>query len=540
MFWADKAADETVARYKHIIASGEPLIVRDEKTASGRVHVGSLRSASLHALVYETLRERNIPATFLFELNDFDPMDGLPTYLDRDTYLPHMGKPLYTIPAPDGSSANFAEYYGREYLEVMEEVGFIPRVYRASELYRSGRMNELIKVAIEKRDLIRKIYKEESGSDKPDTWYPLNVICEQCGKLSTTSITSFDGEMASYICRVNAVDWTEGCGHEGTISPFNGNAKFQWKVDWAAKFVANGVHFEGGGKDHYTKGGSRQVANRIAKEVFLYQAPYGIANEFFLVGGAKMSSSKGAGASAREIADLLPPHMLRLLLIKADIGRQINIDPEGDTIPLLFDYYDKIATKYWAAETHGQVTEGDGGLHDDDTRVFQKTHLVSDTELLKQRFLPRFSQIAFLVQMPHLDTVKEVEAMKGSALTEADLKEIALREAYAKTWLTTCAPEQFRFVLQETVPENAYELTDSQKGALSAAYDALAAVGEWNGETIHAALHGVKESSGISPKDFFTPFYRMLLGKDSGPKLGWFLSTLSKDMVLSRIATITG
>jgi lysyl-tRNA synthetase class 1 len=539
MFWANKAADETVTRYKHVIASGEPLIVRDEKTASGRVHVGSLRSASLHALVFEVLKERNIPATFLFELNDMDPMDGLPTYLDRATYLPHMGKPLYTIPAPDGSSANFAEYYGREYLAVMEEVGFVPRVYRASELYRTGRMNELIKTAIEKRDLIRKIYKEESGSDKPDTWYPLNVICEHCGKLSTTSITGWDGERVSYICRVNAVDWTEGCGHEGNISPYNGNAKFQWKVDWAAKFVVNGVHFEGGGKDHYTKGGSRQVANRIAKEVFEYEPPYGIANEFFLVGGAKMSSSKGAGASAREIADLLPPHILRLLLIKSDIGRQINIDPEGDTIPLLFDHYDKIAAKYWAALAHGARAEGDGGLHDDDTRVFEKTHLPGERELLSERFLPRFSQIAFLVQMPHLDTLQEVEVMKGAPLTDADRAEITLREAYAKTWLTTCAPEQFRFVLQDTIPESARELTDAQKQALTAAHQALLSVEVWNGETVHAALHGVKESSGISPKDFFTPFYRMLLGKDSGPKLGWFLSTLDKEMVLSRLSAIS-
>ena len=39
----------------------------------------------------------------------------------------------------------------------------------------------------------------------------------------------------------------------------------------------------------------------------------------------------------------------------------------------------------------------------------------------------------------------------------------------------------------------------------------------------------------ISPKDFFTPFYTSLLGKASGPKLGWFLSTLEKDFVIRRL-----
>jgi lysyl-tRNA synthetase, class I len=480
----------------------------------------------LHALVFESLRERNIPATFLFEINDFDPMDGLPSYLDKATFEPHMGKPLYKIPSPNPSASNFAEFYGREYLAVMEEIGFIPRVYRASELYISGKMNTVIRQALERRDIIRKIYKEESGGERPETWYPLNVMCEHCGKLSTTSVTSFDGAQVTYICRENAVDWTKGCGHTGTVSPFDGNAKLPWKVEWAAKFVVNGVHFEGGGKDHYTKGGSRQVSNRICKEVFEYEPPYGVGNEFFLVGGAKMSSSKGAGVSAREIADLLPPHILRLLLIKSDIGRQINFDPEGDAVPVLFDHYDKIASKYWKGEA------------DDDTRVFIKSHLPGDTTLLKERFLPRFSQIAFLVQMAHLDTEHEVAAMKGSPLSDPDRIEVTLREAYAKRWLTTAAPEEFRFVLQTTLPKVAHTISDKQKKALAGAASTLDAISAWNGETIHAALHGLKETSGLSPKDFFTPFYRAFLGKDSGPKLGWFLSTLDQKFVVGRLSEL--
>lgn len=523
MFWADKAVDELLTRKKRIVESGEPLIVRDEKTASGRVHVGSLRSASLHALVAEVLKERRVPVTFLFEINDFDPMDGLPAYLDRKTFEPHMGKPLYKIPSPDPTAANFAEYYGREYVSVMEEIGFVPRVYRASELYLSGRMNEVIRTALEKRHLIRQIYKEESGGERPETWFPLNVICEQCGKLSTTSVTDFDGTTVAYICRENAVEWTKGCNHEGRTSPFDGNAKLPWKVDWPAKFVVNGVHFEGAGKDHYTKGGSRQVADRIARDVFGYEPPYGVANEFFLVGGAKMSSSKGAGASAREIADLIPPHILRLLLIKSDIGKQINIDPDGDTIPLLFDHYDKIALKYWAREA------------DDDARVFEKSHIPGDVDHLKQRFLPRFSQIAFLVQMPHLDTVHEVELMKGAPLTPDDHAEIALREEYAKKWLANAAPEAFRFELQTELPAVARDISPEQKNALGNAAAAFDALTEWDGEAVHGALHGLKESSGLSPKDFFTPFYRAFLGKDSGPKLGWFLSTLDRTMVSERV-----
>jgi lysyl-tRNA synthetase class 1 len=137
--------------------------------------------------------------------------------------------------------------------------------------------------------------------------------------------------------------------------------------------------------------------------------------------------------------------------------------------------------------------------------------------------------------MAHLDTEHEVAVMKGSPLTDADLAEVTLRSDYAKRWLTTSAPEEFRFVLQTTLPEVARTISDEQKKALATAAPTLDAVTPWNGETIHAALHGLKEASGLSPKDFFTPFYRALLGKDSGPKLGWFLSTLDRKFVVDRL-----
>ncbi|MCA9365842.1 hypothetical protein KC723_03020, partial [Candidatus Kaiserbacteria bacterium] len=76
MFWADKLADETARRFKNVIEAGESIIVRDEKTASGKVHVGSLRSAAMHAMVADVLNDRGVKAEFHFEINDFDPMDG--------------------------------------------------------------------------------------------------------------------------------------------------------------------------------------------------------------------------------------------------------------------------------------------------------------------------------------------------------------------------------------------------------------------------------------------------------------------------------
>ena len=505
MFWLDRVYGQLEAELKDKIASGKTLVIRDEKTASGRVHVGSMRALVLHAAIAERLGEAGIPHVFKFEINDMDAMDGLPSYLDKDVYEKEMGKPLYKIPSPDGKALNFAEYFADEYKEAIRAAGFAPEFYRASELYLSGQMNGVIREALDKAAEVRTIYEEAYGANRGADWYPLLVVCEQCGKLGTTKVTGWDGKEVAYTCYPKAVEWAEGCGHSGHISPFDGNAKFPWKLDWAAKWKVVGVDIEGGGKDHYSRGGAREIARQVSTRVFGYPEPFGVPNEFFLIGGKKMSSSKGSGASAKEIVELVPPKIFRLALLGKDINQQINFDPEGDTIPVLYDQYDKLLLHYQS------------GVKDDYARLLQYVHPGRVVPAIHNP--PRFSEVAFVVQMPHLDLYKEFPS--------ADRAELDERARYAKHWLEAYAPEKFVFKLQESLPDVAKNLPDSAKAALKGLHDLIAAQGTMPaGEELHAELHKTKE---------FKAIYLAFLGKESGPKAGWFLSVLDRDFVLRRL-----
>ncbi|MDE2037924.1 MAG: lysine--tRNA ligase [Patescibacteria group bacterium] len=522
MFWADSTVQDIEKRFSEKAASGAPIVVRDEKTASGRVHVGSLRGVAIHGIIAEILAGKGIAAKYLFEINDFDPMDGIPAYLDQEKYAPYLGKPLCDIPSPDGAAANFAEYYAQEFIGVIKEIGFDPEFYRSSEVYRSGRYNGCIKAALESAGAIREIYKRVSGSVRDDSWLPVQMICEKCGKVSTTKALSFDGSMVAYVC--SDLEWTKGCGYKGAGSPFDGHAKLPWKVEWAAKFKVIGVDVEGAGKDHSTKGGSRDVAEAIAREVFATEPPFNIPYEFFHVNGRKMSSSKGAGSSSREMADLLPPQILRLLLLQKVPQRVIDFVPDGDTVPILYDGYDKLAKSYFA---HAPG---------DDSRVFSLVHFPAIASLLAERFLPRFSEVAYLVQMPHIDVVAEVEKQKGSALTEGDKAEIALRRSYAKRWLDAYAPEDYKFDIQAALPAQAASLSAIQKEALGKVLGYVRSQSALDGQGLHTALHDIRKSMGIEPKDYFEAIYLSFLGKPSGPKAGWFLSVLDKAFVEQRLS----
>lgn len=519
MFWADRIAQDVVKRF----GKNAPILIRDEKTTSGRVHIGAMRGVAIHGTVSEALAQLGAANTFKYEFNDFDPMDDIPTYLDRKTFEPFLGKPLRDIPSPDGKAPNFAEYFAQEFQKVIEESGWTPDFYRSSELYLAGKMDGVIREALEGADAIRRIYKEVSGGVRQEKWLPISVICPQCGKLSTTEASDFDGETVHIHCSPHKVGWAKGCDFEGRVSPFGGKAKLPWKVEWPAKWKVMSVMVEGAGKDHSTKGGARDVANHISREVFKYEPPFDVPYEFFLVGGKKMSSSKGRGSSAKEIAELVPPKIFRLALLSKDIMQAFNFDPEGDTIPVLYDLHDKLAEGYKMVKD------------DDYARLFEFIHPKNERANIVVPFLPRFSQVAFIVQMPHMDLEEEVAKMKGSALDAEDKKELAERAQYAKRWLAEYAPDKFRFELQQELSVGVKALTGEQKKALGLLGDYIEASPNASGEDIHHRLHSMKDELGIAPGALFSAVYVAFLGKESGPKAGWFLSVLDRAFVIKRL-----
>lgn len=295
-----------------------------------------------------------------------------------------------------------------------------------------------------------------------------------------------------------------------------------WKIEWAAKFGVLGVHVEGGGKDHSTKGGSRDVAEAISREIFNHEPPYNIPYEFFNIAGKKMSSSKGRGSFSKDIVDLLPAEIVRLLMLQKEPQRTIEFDPEGDTVAILFDTYDKFATGYFAK------------IEDDYSRMFKLIH--SKGEEIVARALPRFSQIAFLSQMRHLNIEKEAEHLVGHPLSEEDKKELKKRLHYAQVWIDTYAPEDYQFAIQEKLPD--IQLNEVQKKALSLVLEYLKSVDFIDGQVMHTKLHEMKESTGINPKEFFEAIYLSVLGKKSGPKAGWFLSVIDRDFLVKRFGEV--
>lgn len=502
MFWADALAEKLKKR-------NLPLEwVDDMKTPSGRVHVGALMGVVIHDLVYKALKDQGVNAKYTYVFENHDPMDDIPSYLPREKYEQYLGVPLFKIPSPAPGFANFAEYYADEFKQTFNTIGSFPEIIWTKDLYTSEKMNKGIKLVLDNAEEIRKIYKEMYKKDIATDWYPFQVYCENCTKVSTTRVYDWDGENVSYRCQVDATDWTAGCGHEGKTSPFSDEkemkGKMPWKVEWACKWQAIGVTVEGAGKDHMSRGGSHDLATQVAERVLKYPVPYPIAYEFMLIGGRKMSSSKGRGFAAADMLEILPPELIRFLIVKMDIKQQTNFDPtEKDTIPHLFDAYQKAADAYFG--------KGDKDL----ARVFK----LSQIDEIKKPSTIRFSVLAQWVQMPNM-----AEEIRKTGATEW--------AKYARVWLEKYAPDSEKFNISKALPEKAKNLSESQKELLKKIAKELDNAN--NAEEFQARIYEIGKEVGLTGKETFAAIYSVLIGKDHGPKAAWLILSLDKEFVKKR------
>ena len=517
MFWTEEIAAKCTGAQ----------IINDSKTPSGRVHVGALRGVLIHDAIFRTLREKGIEARYLFGVDDFDPVDEIPKGEDEH-FGKYIGWPLCNTPAPCGGEGDMAEHYMREFWQVFADLGVKVERYRMRDIYRSGQFNTAIDMILRNAEKVRRVYKEVSNSDRPAHWYPFQVICEKCGCIGTTEVHDYDGALVSYRCLPTKVvnpklNLGRGCGHEGKMSPFDGRGKLPWKLEWVAKWVAFPVTIEGAGKDHSTKGGSRDVSEACLRAIYGTEPPLRVPYEFFLVGGAKMSSSRGVGASARDMADLLPPEVLRFLMIRTKPNSPVNFDVREEGIVKLFNEFDRAHTRV----NHDKTATADEAC------VNRLCELTREGDY----FNANFQLVSALVQMPHLDTVAQITKRKGSPLTDVERRHLDQRIASAKLWVENYASEEEKTRLQETLPARAHELTAAQRAFLHRLAAELRET-VWEDDALQAKVFETARLTPIEQPVAFKAIYRVLLDREAGPKAGNLLAFLDREYVIARFGEL--
>jgi lysyl-tRNA synthetase class 1 len=529
-------ADELAAR-----VSG-PQVVNDSKTPSGTVHVGSLRGPVILDVITRALRASGHETTLLYGVDDLDAMDAQ-ALLTPDAVERFMGVPLAHIPDQvDDGHASYARHHAQTFIDLFANLGIHPdRYYWMSDIYRTGAMDGYIRTALDRAQVVRDLYRRVSNVQHPDTWHPVLVICETCGKVGTTIVTQWDGERVYYECRRDLVAWAHGCGTAGWVAPFGGRAKLPWNLEWAAQWLLFGVTIEPCGKDLATAGGSRDRSDAIAREVFEREPPINVPYEFLNIGGRKMSTSKGRGAAAHEIVGAIPPDQLRTLFIRPRPNQAIEFDPDGtDAIPRLFDEFDKLADATAGRPVKGELPPGHEALF-----RYALSDPDADVAAEAAAFRPAFLHLAMLIQSPlahQQDRFTAVlEAEKGGPLDEREQRILDERVSAVGSWLAAYAPDRYRLeVRTDALPDAAAALDADQRRFLAELAADLRGAWPTTGEAWQSAIFRVAALAGIEARRAFLAIYLAFLGRENGPRAGWILAPYQPEFVLGRLEAASG
>ena len=496
MLWFDQIAEK--------LDPSRPIIVNDSKTPSGRVHVGAVRGVIIHDVVYRALKSRGFDVTYRYGVDDYDPLDEIPKGQD-EFFRQHLGKPLCNVPAPPGSpAADVAEHFISEFFQVFDELGVGAERYYMRDKYRSGALNEVIDTMLRNAATIRRVRFEIRGSKRAENWHPFQVICENCGRIGTTEVVAYDGKEVEYHCRPNLVKWAQGCGHHGKMSPFSGNGKLPWNIEWVAKWVTFPVGVEGAGKDHSTAGGSREVSEATMRAIYPgSQPPFNIPYEFFLVGGRKMSSSKGVGALARDMADFLPPEILRFVMLRSQPQHPVDFAADEEFMVKLFNDYDRVHARAYSPE----AAAGDPKARDD-KRTFDMSQVTDEGGY----YDANFQLVTALTQMPHLDVEAEIERRKGTPLSEVERRHLRRRIQAARVWLDTYAADDEKIIVRQTLPERAKTLSAAQRAFLRAVAAQLPGA-PTDDDGLQGLIFDAARMTPLPSGDAFKAIYRVLLDR---------------------------
>ncbi|MDY7029743.1 MAG: lysine--tRNA ligase, partial [Spirochaetota bacterium] len=116
-------------------------------------------------------------------------------------------------------------------------------------------------------------------------------------------------------------------------------------------------------------------------------------------------------------------------------------------------------------------------------------------------------------------------------LDEEQERRLRVRAECAWNWITRFSPEDFRFRLQ-TGEDPLLEIDDKQRTLLMKLKTEVDGLDQHDEESLGTAIYDIARDEEIDAKDLFVLVYRVLIGKEKGPRLAGFILTVGREKVM--------
>ena len=484
---------------------------------SGLPHIGTFAEVVRTSYVIKALRyfcpERAVKLVVFSD--DMDGLRSLPENIpNHELIKDYLGAPLSSLPDPFGEAESYAAFMNRRLQHFLDHYGFEYTFESATKCYQAGFFNHALQRVMDNYDAVRRLFIKTISPDKRDAWSPFFPICEQCGKIYTTTVTAIHPESyeLSYCCDREEKLY-HPCGYGGRISILDGKVKTGWKVDWAMRWYSFGVDYEMHGKDLLD---SAAMSSKICT---ILGAPPPLTYKYELFNdenGAKISKKIGNGISMEQWQECAPVGaLLYFLLDEPNRARKMGMP----ILPRLVDNYLHALRNEVAADPNSPLWFIDSLQHHHDTVNIGKSdvsysllvnvaeNLASADPDLLYDYLRRYDPIIAESADFFRDLCSRVvNYVKSVPVTSADNLPPLPPGDYPGA-LSTLAVE-----IENLVQDNSFD-----------------------GDALQTLIFSVGRNYGLEPNNWFRFLYETLLGKSQGPRLGSFFAILGPDKVRSML-----
>ncbi len=471
---------------------------------SGLPHIGTFGEVARTTMVRKAFSMMSdLPTRLLCFSDDMDGMRKIPDNVpDKNVLLPHLHKPLTSVPNPFGGDyESFGHHNNAMLRRFLDTFNFDYEFASATDYYKSGRFDDMLIRALEKFDDIMGVMLPTLGEERQATYSPFLPISPLSGRVLYVPMKAIDA-------RKGTITFADEDGTDVTLDVRGGRTKLQWKPDFGMRWAALDVDFEMFGKDHQT---NAPVYDAISV-ILGAKAPEHYVYELFLDDiGQKISKSKGNGLTIDEWLTYADPNSLaQFMYNKPREAKRLYFD----VIPRAVDEYaqhlaafpkqteakDQLMNPVWHIHGGHPPTPESGGVT---FALLLNLAAVANTEdksvmwAYLQRYMPDLSPLTH----PRLDS------LVGYAIR------------YYKDFVVTA--KKYRLP------------TDEEAKALSDLVTAFSQLPEGSTpETIQAEVYNIgrrepytttqKDGSVGVAQSWFNMLYQVLLGEEKGPRFGSF------------------
>ena len=491
--WPYEEARKVLKRLPSGKPDGAPVIFETGYGPSGLPHIGTFNEVLRTTMVrhaFETLSE--MPTRLIAFSDDMDGLRKVPDNVPNQEMLKaYLGKPLTKIPDPFEKFESFAHHNNAMLREFLDRFGFEYEFVSSTERYSAGAFDDALKNVLRQYQAIMDIMLPTLRKERAATYSPVLPISAKSGIVLQVPVEVVDADAG--IIRFDDE------GETVTQSILGGQAKLQWKVDWAMRWVALGVDYEMYGKDLTDSG----VQSGKIAQVLGGRKPEGLIYEMFLdEKGEKISKSKGNGLSLEQWLSYGTQESLAFYAYREPkSAKQLHLG----VVPRAVDEYFQFRGNY-----AGQPIE---------QKLGNPVHHIHNGNVPDSAPPLTFGLLLNLVSLPGLGDKQIVwnfvrkYAPDTSPETQPELDNlIGLAINYARDFVVPTLKRR----APQGVEVDALKRLDAELAALPA---------NASGEDIQNIVYEIGKTGGFENlRDWFKALYETLLGSSAGPRMGSFIA----------------